>query len=98
MLDNACDIGMMRTGASGRRLAILEAIMRGNVGRPWTNREIERLRKCYPAMSPTELELEFAPRKFRALAQYAHSLNIRRHNRWMAIAAAHVPRIFKASR
>lgn len=72
--------------------------MRGNVGRPWTNKEIDRLRRHFPTMSLLNLEQEFAPRKYRAIAQYASQLNIKRYNRWMAIAEAHIPRIFKASR
>lgn len=62
--------------------------MRGNVGRPWTNRETERLHRCFKTMTPAELEQEFAPRTLVAIMGRARVLKLRKRD-WKAIARTH---------
>jgi hypothetical protein len=57
----------------------------------WTNREVERLDACYPAMSRAELIVQFAPHPWTSIYSMARRRKLRMRCRdWKAIAAAHV--------
>lgn len=62
----------------------------------WTRDDLVRLARCYPVMSSTDLEREFAPRSLDSIRGKAASKGYRKTRNWRAIAAAHKPVIFGA--
>ena len=65
----------------------------------WTNRQICRLRECYPKMSNEELAKEFAPRSIPSIQGAAYKMGLRRPSRrdWKTICARHKPVILRWS-
>jgi hypothetical protein len=67
----------------------------------WTNKQIVRLRECWPTMTRQELIAEFDPHPWMSIKKTAFKFGIRRSGSfkdWKAICDAHVMQsgIFKA--
>jgi hypothetical protein len=59
----------------------------------WTNKQIVRLRECYPKMPMNELIKEFAPHPWGSIRGTAQRYKIRRRGRckdWKAVCKEHV--------
>jgi hypothetical protein len=59
----------------------------------WTNKQILRLRECWPTMPREDLLIEFAPHSWYSIKGTARRLGILRRGKardWKAICKAHV--------
>jgi hypothetical protein len=62
----------------------------------WTNRELRRLKECYPVMTPDQLIKEFPRHPIRSIYMTAFKAGIKKQvimgsRKYLAIAKAHKP-------